>query len=160
MEIAHVFCWYNNIYILIFFQSKFLDPNLQHFIDWSKPIARNRHTFRVLRKLRQRRLYQQQMKVYRGGNSGGQDNSGVHSIIWELENIDAKIRTIQTEINVLQVQLQIIQSGSVATATKTLGQLSSSGNQSGDQQSTRFDSSRLLCLFVDFIFLLFFKTFV
>lgn len=100
------------------------------------------------------------MKVYRGGNSGGQDNSGVHSIIWELENIDAKIRTIQTEINVLQVQLQIIQSGSVATATKTLGQLSSSGNQSGDQQSTRFDSSRLLCLFVDFIFLLFFKTFV
>lgn len=87
----------------------------------------------MLRKTRHRRLYQQQMKVC-VGSVDDDSSAGQSGIIWELEKVTKKIRHIQMEIHVLQLQLQIITSERVVTALK----------KSKHNSPNRFDDTALL----------------
>lgn len=96
-----------------------LGPKLQPYIDWSRPLASNRHTFQLVRRCRKRQLYHQKWKTFMPPPPPAAPHPphdhlmrrphGGYAILWELEKVDRQIHTLQLEISVLKQQLKIAQ---------------------------------------------------
>lgn len=92
----------------------------------------HRHTFSVIRRMRKHQYYHQKWKPivkynrFNANNNVNYNNWNDcgYGILWELDSVDRKIQTLQSEIYVLKQQLKIIQTNCVPT------EKSKSSNQS------------------------------
>lgn len=103
--------YFKLINITVFFNVVrfFSDPPLHQHIDWSYPMSNHHHTYNnVLRRVRKYPYYQPRWRRLTWNGCAVQKSSGGHAILWELDKVDRQIHALQSEIDVLKQQLNII----------------------------------------------------